>query len=182
MKATGSLVEPVAVGIALGSNQGDRLANLKEARTRITMYARRNHETAAACLSAPVFETEPVACSPGAGSFLNTVIEIECAAPFSPTKLLLRLQGIENALGRPTRHPRNTPRTIDLDILYAGRFRSEVPGLTLPHPRLAQRRFVLAPLAGIRPDLVLPGSTLSVAEMLGTLDTLEKVTLYASCW
>ena len=174
--------ELIPVGIALGSNQGDRLANLKEARGRIAMFVQAGDPAPVACLSAPVFETEPVDCSPGVGAFLNTVVEIGCPTPFSPTKLLLRLQGIENALGRPTRHPRNSPRPIDLDILYAGRFRSEVRGLTLPHPRLAQRRFVLEPLACIHPDLVLPGETRSVAEMLRALNPPQKVTLYASCW
>ncbi len=182
MKTAGSLDEPIPVGIALGSNQGNRLANLQEARARISMLPQGNHGQASACVSAPVFETDPVDCSAGAGAFLNTVIEIHCRAPFSPTKLLLGLQSIENALGRPTRHPRNTPRTIDLDILYAGRMRSELPGLTLPHPRLAQRRFVLAPLAGIRPDLVLPGETRPVSELLRASDPQQKVTLYASCW
>ena len=182
MKAVEPSSDPVPVGIALGSNQGDRLANLKEARARITMLTPGNHPPAAPCLSAPVFETEPLDCSPEAGPFLNTVIEIGCPAPFSPTRLLRRLQGIENALGRPTHHPRNAPRPIDLDILYAGRFRSDRPGLTLPHPRLAQRRFVLEPLAGIRPDLVLPGETRSVAELLRAFGPEQKVTLYASCW
>lgn len=182
MKVTASSDEPVPVGIALGSNQGNRLANLKEARARIMMLPQATNGPAAPCLSAPVFETAPVDCSPGVGSFLNTVIEIACPMPFSPTKLLLRLQSIENALGRPTRHPRNAPRTIDLDILYAGRMRSELPSLTLPHPRLAQRGFVLAPLAEIRADLVLPGETRPVAELLRALDPPPEVTLYASCW
>ena len=181
MKAVAPSTDLVPVGIALGSNQGDRLATLREARTRIAKLVPGN-QPAAACLCAPVFETEPLDCSPGAGSFLNTVIEIGCPAPFSPTRLLLRLQSIENALGRPTRHPRNASRTIDLDILYAGKFRSELPGLTLPHPRLAQRKFVLEPLAAIRPDLVLPGETRSVAEMLRAFSPEQKITLYASCW
>ncbi len=174
--------EVIPVGIALGSNQGDRLASLQEARERIAAVVRGDGLPPAACLSAPVFETEPVDCSPGAGYFLNTVIEIGCPPPFSPTRLLLRLQSIESALGRPTRHPRNASRPIDLDILYAGRFRSKLRGLTLPHPRLAQRRFVLEPLARIRPDLVVPGETRSVMELLQTLDHEPKVTLYASCW
>ena len=182
MKAVAPSTDLVPVGIALGSNQGDRLATLREARARIARLVPGNQQPAAACLCAPVFETEPLDCSPGSGPFLNTVIEISCPPPFSPTRLLLRLQSIENALGRPTRHPRNAPRPIDLDILYAGRFRSELPKLTLPHPRLAQRRFVLEPLAGIRPDLVLPGETRSVAEMLRAFSPEQKVTLYASCW
>ncbi len=182
MKTLEASAEVILVGIALGSNQGDRLANLKAARDRINLLVSGSDPAPPACLSAPVFETAPVDCSPGAGPFLNTVLEIGHPSPFSPTKLLRGLQGIENALGRPTRHPRHAPRTIDLDILYAGGFRSEVRGLTLPHPRLAQRRFVLEPLAHIRPELVLPGETRSVAELLRTMDPEQIVTLYASCW
>ncbi len=174
--------EAIPVGIALGSNQGDRLANLREARARITALGCCSGSPPEHCVSAPVYETAPVDCSPDAGYFLNTVIEVGCAAPFSPTWLLLRLQRIENALGRPTRHPRNAPRTIDLDILYGGRCRCEQRGLILPHPRLSQRRFVLAPLARIRPDLVLPGETRSVAELLCSLDPEPTVTLYAPRW
>ena len=175
--------EAIPVGIALGSNQGNRLANLQEARARIVALVRGpGAPSEDRCVSAPVYETAPVDCPPDAGPFLNTVIELGCAAPFSPTRLLVRLQGIENALGRPTRHPRNAPRTIDLDLLYAGRCRSERRGLTLPHPRLSQRRFVLEPLARIRPDLVLPGQTRSVAELLCSLDPEPTVALYAPCW
>lgn len=173
---------PVPVGIALGSNEGDRLANLVAARNRITMLPQTSKGPLAACLSAPVFETDPVECTPGAGRFLNTVIEIACDVPFSPVEWLGELRAIENSLGRPTRHPHNAPRTIDLDILYAGGIRTDLPELTLPHPRLAQRRFVLAPLAKIRPDLVLPGETRPVSEILRALSPEQEVTLHATRW
>ena len=71
---------------------------------------------------------------------------------------------------------------MDLDILYFGGLRLDLPELTIPHPRLAQRRFVLAPLAAIRPGLVLPGQTRTVSELLRTLDSEGKVTLYATHW
>ena len=174
--------ETIPVGVAFGSNEGDRLANLQAARARIRMLPHVINGSGEAGWCAPVFETEPVDCPPGAGPFLNTVVEIPWLPAVSPTTLLTGLRGIENALGRPTRHPRHAPRTVDLDILYFGGLRLDLPELTIPHPRLAQRRFVLAPLAAIRPGLVLPGQTRTVSELLRTLDSEGKVTLYATHW
>ena len=173
-------LKTVAVGVALGSNEGDRLQNLREARTRIMTLPTVCREPA--LLGAPVFETEPVDCAPGTRAFLNTVVEIACEKPFSPTDFLAALRGVEQTLGRPTRYPRHAPRTLDLDILYAGAQRWDQPELTLPHPRMDQRRFVLAPLAAIRPDLVLPGWTRTVADALLALPPQPAVTLYASHW
>ncbi len=135
-------------GIALGSNLGDRLAHLREARAAVAGL----NETGAPILSSRVWETEPVDCQPGAAAYLNAVVEIEFRG--SPVTLLHRLQDIERAMGRPERRPRNAPRTVDLDVLYAGEaiFRSDE--ITLPHPRMHLRRFVLNPLRDIRPDLV----------------------------
>ena len=73
-------------------------------------------------------------------------------------------------MGRPARRPLNESRPIDLDILYAGDAVSDSPELTLPHPRMLQRRFVLAPLVRIRPELILLGQTKTVAEFLARLD------------
>ncbi len=173
----------IPVGIALGSNEGDRLRHLKEARHRIMRLPQIATDPTATVLSAPVFETDPVDCAPGTAPFLNTVVEVACTKPFRPTDLLDELRTIEAELGRPTRRPRNASRTVDLDLLYAGELRVDLPGLTLPHPRLTQRRFVLGPLAAIRPGLVLPGQTRSVAELLDALpDQQEGVTPYAPHW
>ena len=170
----------IPVGVALGSNEGDRLQNLQAARQRIMDLPTICREPAA--LSAPVYETEPVDCVPGTRAFLNTVVEVTCREPFSPTDFLAELRGIESALGRPTRYPRHAPRTVDLDILYAGSLRADRPELTLPHPRLGQRRFVLAPLAAIRPDFVVPGQRRPVAELLRALPPQPAVTLHAPHW
>lgn len=98
-------------------------------------------------------------------------IELECA--LSPADLLIQLREIESSLGRPTERRRNTPRTIDLDILYAGEQVLNGAELTLPHPRLTQRRFVLQPLADIHPKLILPGQDKDIATLLGELDSDE---------
>ena len=76
-------------------------------------------------------------------------------------------------MGRPSRRPKNAPRTIDLDLLYFGDSTFESDSLSLPHPRLGERRFVLEPLASIRPDLVLPGDPRPVRERLAELLTEE---------
>ncbi len=165
-------------GVALGSNLGDRLANLRAARDRLAGAA---NVCAGMMLSAPAFETAPVACEPGAGWFLNTVVEF----PWSdtPERLWAELAAIERDLGRPTRHPRNHSRTVDLDLLYCGDAVRQSSALTLPHPRLATRRFVLAPLAVLRPSLQLPGQAHRVAELLARLqDDPATVRLFTTDW
>jgi 2-amino-4-hydroxy-6-hydroxymethyldihydropteridine diphosphokinase len=82
------------------------------------------------------------------------VVEIEFNG--DPVTLLHGLQAIERKMGRPARRPRNAPRTVDLDILYAGETAFKNDEITIPHPRMRLRRFVLNPLRDIRPDLVPP--------------------------
>lgn len=150
-------------GIALGSNLGDRAENIR--RGVGLLLARVPGARLSA--SAPVYETEPVGCAPGSQAFLNTVIEV--AAGCTPQELHAHLKAVETILGRPEQRERNSPRTLDLDMLYADDVVSTDPALTLPHPRLHLRRFVLQPLADIRPALVLPGQTLRVSELLDRL-------------
>ena len=97
-------------------------------------------------------------------------------------RLLARLREIERLLGRPSHYPRNVSRPIDLDILYAGSHRFSSPDLTLPHPRLRLRRFVLEPLAAIRPDLVLPGEEQSIAGLLRDSADAGSIRLVQRAW
>ena len=150
-------------GIALGSNLGDRSENMQRG---IKLLLERVPGVKLRA-SAPVYETEPVDCAPGTQSFLNTVIEIE--ADCLPHDLHAHLKAVESALGRPEQRERNSPRTLDLDLLFADAVISDDPDLILPHPRLHLRRFVLQPLADIRPDLMLPGQKHSVAELLAQM-------------
>lgn len=155
------------VGIALGSNLGDRLAHLHDACDALREIATSGEPI----LQAPIYQTEPLLCPPGSPFFYNTVVEISFEG--EPLTLLQLTQAIEKRLGRTAAPVRNAPRVIDVDLLYFGDRIIDTGNLVLPHPRIGERRFVLQPLAGIRPGLVLPGHTLDIAGLLGNLDTTE---------
>lgn len=163
-------------GIALGSNLGERLQNLRAARDRINLLAGPGESL----LMSSIYETDPVGCEPGAQKFMNAVVELDFKR--TADELLRELQNIEAALGRPVDHARNISRTIDLDLLYFGNEVADTAELHLPHPRIGERRFVLAPLAEIRPDLVLPLATKSVGEMLAELTGGGSVVRVSSQW
>jgi 2-amino-4-hydroxy-6-hydroxymethyldihydropteridine diphosphokinase len=171
-------------GIAVGSNVGDRLENLRLARGEI-LAAREwlaLDSAAGPVLCASIYETEPVDCPPGSAAFLNTVLELSTPPQTTPSLILDRLQSIERTLGRPSRHPRNAPRTIDLDLLYLDNLELSTADLTLPHPRLRQRRFVLAPLAEIRPELILPGDSRTMAQLLENLPDTGRIVRLLTSW
>lgn len=170
--------EAMRAGIALGSNVGDRLAHLRKGRDLVLEL----HDAGRGTPSiAPLYETDPVDCPPGSACFLNTVLEITTALP--PEALHERLAAIEETLGRPRdRSGKNLPRCLDLDFLYADDLRLATSPLRLPHPRMTERRFVLQPLADIRPGLVLPGETRSVAALLAALPPGPAVRLFAADW
>jgi 2-amino-4-hydroxy-6-hydroxymethyldihydropteridine diphosphokinase len=150
-------------GIALGANLGDRLLCLTTARSQIFAL----DGVRPPLLSSSLYETEPIDCEPGAGKFLNAVIELDYSG--ESLDLLAALQRIESELGRPPRRARNRSRTIDLDLLYHGRRDADDAQLTLPHSRLHLRAFVLEPLAEIRPQLILPNEKRTVRQMADEL-------------
>ncbi len=154
-------------GIALGSNLGPRLANLQAACECLSRLSR----PGAAVLQAAVYQTSPLACPDGSPDFFNTVVEIEYDG--SPAELLQQTQTIEMTLGRTRGATRHAPRLIDIDLLYFGDATHASDGLDIPHPRLTQRRFVLQPLADIRPELILPGHSLTIADHLAALQSTE---------
>ena len=96
--------------------------------------------------------------------------------------LLKELKKIESSLGRPEDHPRNVSRAIDIDLLYAGDTKIDDEQLHIPHPRMHERRFVLEPLAEIRPDLVLPNQTQTAAALLQNLRDSAGVVRLKDQW
>jgi 2-amino-4-hydroxy-6-hydroxymethyldihydropteridine diphosphokinase len=156
-------------GVALGSNLGERLANLRNARRDISALS----GVLPPVRSSSIYETDPVGCEKGAEKFLNAVIEFGYTG--EPNALLRELAGIEKMLGRPVVHARNASRTIDLDLLYFGERVIKTGELQLPHPRIIDREFVLRPLADIRPDLILPEQTESISALLFRLSRIGGV-------
>lgn len=142
--------------VALGANLGDPIATVKAA-----ILALRALPDTQFIASSSLYRTAPVGLR-HQPDFINAVVEVIAVSP-APTFLNL-LFAIEEDFGR-RRSVRNAPRTLDLDLLLYGDMVSRDPELTLPHPRLHERAFVLAPLAEIAPRLMIPGRA-SVAELL----------------
>ena len=144
------------VYLSLGSNVGNREANLKAAVN--ALEEARVHVLRAS----PMYETAPVE-NTKQGWFLNLVVEGE--TKLMPLQLLQRTTRIEKELGRVRTTPKG-PRTIDIDILLYGNAVLKAADLEIPHPRMAGRRFVLAPLAELAPELRHPVTGKTVKEML----------------
>jgi len=162
--------------VALGSNLGDRLENLRAARRAILDLS----NVKPPILSSAIYETDPVDCEPGANKFLNAVIEFDYDR--DPPSLLEELIRIEKALGRKRDHPKNVSRTIDIEMLYYDQRIIEDERLQLPHPRMHLRKFVLQPLANIRPGLILPGQTQTVDELAAKVENSGEVFPFMDEW
>jgi 2-amino-4-hydroxy-6-hydroxymethyldihydropteridine diphosphokinase len=144
------------VYLSLGSNVGNRLENLRAAVAALPGAGVR------VARASRIYETAPVDYLEQ-GWFLNCVVQGE--TDLAALELLQRLRGIEVAMGSAKAFAKG-PRLIDLDILFYGDAVIETAELRVPHPRMAERKFVLVPLAEIAPDAYHPGSGLAVAEML----------------
>jgi 2-amino-4-hydroxy-6-hydroxymethyldihydropteridine diphosphokinase len=163
-------------GIALGSNLGNRLENLREGRRAILDAP----GTGPPVFLSPLYATEAVECEEDAGEFLNAVMEMEFEG--EPGELLRKLKAIEASMGRPAAHPRNVSRRIDLDLLYLDAMEVRDENLQVPHPRMLTRRFVLEPLSDIRAELVLPGQEKPISELLALLPESDKVQRLTNDW
>jgi 2-amino-4-hydroxy-6-hydroxymethyldihydropteridine diphosphokinase len=154
--------------VGLGSNLGDRAGHLLLAVRGMMSAGLRVRRLSA------IYETEAVDVT-DQPDFLNMVAELEAGSLPSPEQLLARLLRIEYALGR-RRERRRGPRTIDLDLLFYGEEQRATAFLTLPHPRLFERRFVLVPLCELNPHLRHPAHGLTVGQLLAQTTDTAKVT------
>jgi len=149
------------VYIGIGSNLGDRIENI------LTALEQLKKKSGIELIQvSPIYESDAIG-EDGSSSdkppYLNGVAYIK--TDLSPGTLLFLLQGIEIILGRPAIRRINEPRTIDLDILFYDNILLNTPELTIPHPRISKRMFVLAPMSDIAPSLIDPTAHLTISEM-----------------
>lgn len=158
--------EVITAYIGLGSNLGDRSGNL--------LLAVRGLLEASFVVSklSAIYETEPVGVENHA-PYLNMVAEIHIKS-VSPSQMMARMLRIEYLLGRTDKNL-HKPRTVDLDLLLYGQFQCDTEFLTLPHPRLHERRFVLCPLSEIAPHVVHPILHKNIQELLQTVSDDAEV-------
>jgi 2-amino-4-hydroxy-6-hydroxymethyldihydropteridine diphosphokinase len=149
--------------LSLGSNLGDRAANLRIALRHLESYKLRIVRLSA------LLETEPVDLK-DQPRFLNLVAEID--TELFPLQLLSLIERIERAMGRKREIPKG-PRTIDIDILLYGRFMVNSPRLVIPHPRMGDRRFVMEPMVELAADLRHPMTKRTMREMLAGIKGQE---------
>ena len=155
--------------IALGSNLGDSRRILE------TAIARLKELSTKPLLTSSCWLTTPVDCPTGSPLFVNAVIGLVPRADETPESLLKKLQMLEREFGRGRKKILNEARPLDLDLFAFGSETRTTGRLILPHPRAHRRRFVLEPLSEIAPDLVLPGQSRTVAELVRNLPAGEMV-------
>ena len=155
--------------VALGSNLGDSRSILEAAMDQLERLS------AGPARRSSIWRSTPVDCPPGSGLFLNAAISLKPRLTDRAESWLRELQNVEAAMGRQRKAVLNEPRILDLDLIAWGQEVRNTPELILPHPRAHLRRFVLAPLAEIAPEFLLPGQRKTVAELLEDLHTDEDV-------
>jgi 2-amino-4-hydroxy-6-hydroxymethyldihydropteridine diphosphokinase len=158
-------IRPEIVFLSLGSNVGDREKNLRAAIAALPKLGVQIKKVSS------IYETEPVDFLDQPW-FLNCVVEGETTVP--PVELLTELRALEQRMGSKKPVARG-PRLIDLDILIYGQQTIDLPALQVPHPRMHLRRFVLAPLAEIAPDLKYPSWSGTAEQLLATTDDKSAV-------
>jgi|TARA_B100001971_G_C18259752_1_gene585586 2-amino-4-hydroxy-6-hydroxymethyldihydropteridine diphosphokinase len=149
------------IAIALGTNQGNKKANIKTAVEKI-------NEIAKVVKVSRIYQTEPIGTK-DKEFFLNAAVQVE--TNFTPEGLLKKLLAIEESMGR-IRKEKNGPRIIDLDLLFYNNEIIKKHGLTVPHPRIKERFFVLDPLNDLDPEFIHPVLNESMKQLLNNKKTL----------
>ena len=167
----------IEAGLSLGANLGDPLATLRAARDAIAAIPE-----VSLLAAAPLYETEPINVPDefAALHFINTILIV--GTSLDAHKLFSQLQKVELALGRKRTLRQNTPRVIDIDLIYYNGQTIRSGGLVIPHPRWTKRRFVLQPLADVRGYLVLPGHDRRVRDILAALPPGQTVKQIRAEW
>ncbi len=165
------------IGFSLGSNMHNRKRLLMQAKTLLLSAPRTRFVD-----QSPIYETTPVDVKPQYQdmAYLNSVVIVESELPLE--SWLSYIGKIEASLGRERSDDRNAPRPIDIDMIYAGDQTVDGAGLEVPHPRWADRRFVVQPLCDVRPELVLPEAHKSVSGILGTLPKDTDLSVFDERW
>lgn len=166
------------IGFSLGSNLYNRKRLLMQAKNLLLSAPRTKFID-----QSPIYETTPVDVKPEYEdmAYLNSVVIVESELPLD--SWLSYIGKIEKNLGRERNEgDRNAPRPIDVDIIYAGEQIIDSGGLEVPHPRWAERRFVVQPLNDVRPGLVLPEASKSVSDILSTLPPDEGLSVFDERW
>jgi 2-amino-4-hydroxy-6-hydroxymethyldihydropteridine diphosphokinase len=164
-------------GFSLGSNIGGRLRLLCQAKTLLLMDPQVKFVD-----QSSVYETEPVGVKDEYSQmkFLNAVLVLE--SPYTAAEWLPKIKRVEEVLKRERTEDRNAPRTIDVDILFSGDQVVDSDLLQVPHPRWAERLFVVKPLADVCPGLVLPGTKSDVQNILEQMPANDDVRLFTEKW
>ncbi len=166
------------IGFSLGSNLYNRKRLLMQAKN-LLLTAPRTHFVD----QSPIYETTPVDVKPEYQdmAYLNSIVIVDSELPLE--SWLSYIGKIETNLGRDRDETdRNAPRPIDIDLIYAGDQIIDSGGLEVPHPRWAQRRFVVQPLCDVRPDMILPEADKPVSAILQSLPPDEGLSIYDERW
>ncbi|MDF7823944.1 2-amino-4-hydroxy-6-hydroxymethyldihydropteridine diphosphokinase [Pontiellaceae bacterium B12227] len=166
------------IGFSLGSNLYNRKRLLMQAKNLLLSAPRTTFVD-----QSPIYETTPVDVKPEYQdmAYLNSIVVVESELPLD--SWLSYIGKIEYSLGRE-RNPtdRNAPRPIDVDIIYAGDQIIDSGGLEVPHPRWAERRFVVQPLCDVRPEMILPEASKSVLQILNALPPDRGLSIFDERW
>ena len=165
------------IGFSLGSNLYNRKQLLMQAKNLLLSAPRTTF-----IVQSPIYETTPVDVKPEYQdmAYLNSIVVVESDLPLD--SWLPYIGKIEDSLGRERSEDRNAPRTIDIDIIYAGNQIIDSGGLEVPHPRWAERRFVVQPLCDVRPEMVFPECSKTVAQILKALPIDEGLHIFDEQW